>query len=310
MPHAPNGNLTKLYIDNSISARTLTTYNSRIRTLQCFLEENDEPCLTLEIFAQFLRTLEANTGRATKSTAEGYRCAILHAQRTNNRWIEDGTWADSWHCKRVVAGFAYKGRAPTPHHPRRGQVTSDMFADMLIVARRDYLEYAPALELGYRLALRPSQLLSLHKGCFDGTGVIVPDKRCRSTNRFNLSTVKTVVDPMARLLLRGLDETRTGPYFTFSEASLRHVFKQIASALSWNTDDLLFDGPHCLRHGGMSHLSALLPRTLTEIEQNKILQVTNGTRRRYTNQLRTLKPPHGQTELKGLSTQRTTNLLT
>jgi hypothetical protein len=284
--------LTQMYIDMSIAESTLKTYKQRIATIRTFLEEMKEPELTLELFAEFLQRLEQKHGTASKSTADGYRAAIVHFQKTYNLWTREGTWADTWQCRRVVAGFGYKGRT-AQRRPNRGQITAVMFKEMIDYARQHHRRFAPALELAYRAALRPSQLLSLAQGAFTGTHVLVPDKRARSSNNRTTEIYKYVADPQARLLLRGL-EKRTGAYFDFSLLQLRTVFKIIAAQLQWpEIHHLTFDGPHCLRHGGMQHCDELLGNESPETRE-KILQATSSTLLRYT------KPNKGRiTDTKG-----------
>lgn len=274
-------NLTQMYMDQSIAAGTLRTYDIRINALKKFLSEKKKKNLTLELFAEFLALLETRNGHASKSTAEGYRAALVHFQRVHNLWTTGGTWADSWHCRKVVAGYAYKGKTtPATTRPTRGQVDTPMFAQMMKVAAIKHKRFAPALELAYRIALRPHQLMALKQGSYDGSHITIPDKRARATNRFSLHTRKEVIDPLAHALLQQY-ETHPGAYFKFSLTELRSVFKKIGQELQWDTATLKFDGPHCLRHGGMRHGRDLLEGS-TEEEIQAALQVTKNTLQRYT----------------------------
>jgi hypothetical protein len=102
----------------------------------------------------------------------------------------------------MVAGWAYKGRAiPASSRPTRGQVDASMFEDMMTEAKKSFPRFGPALEIAYRTALRPSQLMSLRQGCFVGGYIAVPDKRCRASSKFPPSAWKAVIDPAARKLL-------------------------------------------------------------------------------------------------------------
>jgi hypothetical protein len=274
--------LTRMYIDRSISACTYKTYENRISTLRSFIKSKNEPDLTLELFAEFLQTLGQRQGNTSKSTADVYRCAIAHFQRAHALWTADGVWADSWEAKRVVAGYGYNGKARQTTATARGQITPQMFLQMMQHANKHFSRFAVALELGYRVALRPHELLSLCAGTFDGTHICIPDKRSRATNNRPKMTYKTVVDPQARTILQTL-EAQGGNYFNFSIVSLRAAFKSIATDLQWGTAVLKFDGPHCLRHGGMAHGDALLRlQDRTDEECHQILQVSANTHRRYT----------------------------
>ncbi|CUG89226.1 unnamed protein product, partial [Bodo saltans] len=150
------------YIEDSISKGTLSQYQARIKNIQKYLHESNEATLTLDVFADFLDVLKARTQNASKNTAEGYRSAVLFYQRTYGTWTSgNDCWADGWACRKMIAGFGYEGK--TKGRPR-GQVTPDMFSQMMIVARKSHRSFAPALELAYRVALRPHQVVSLQHG--------------------------------------------------------------------------------------------------------------------------------------------------
>jgi hypothetical protein len=256
-------------------------YNGRIRSLQAYIQHQGKPTLTMEMFAEYLSTIKAQTHHASKSTAEGYRAAILFHQRTYGTWTEEGCWADTWACKKLVAGYGYEGK--TQQRPQRGTLTHQMFADMLNHARTHHRPFAAALELGYRLALRPHQVIGLQHGDYDGFTVLVPDKRSKATNNFPQHTFKTVVDENAHWILTTLTALRPGRFFEFNEHQLRRVFKSIAARLGWTNLMQKYDGPHCLRHGGMAHLNNILQTEgVDDNTRNKVLQVSEKTRRHYT----------------------------
>ena len=272
--------LAQTYMEQSVAAATLRTYNIRIDAIKKFLRTMKKASLNLELFAIFLQKLETRNGQASKSTAEGYRAALCHHQKIYGLWCDPTPWADTWQCRKMVMGYAYKGKTVQQTRPVRGQVDSPMFHAMMTVARQQYPKFATALELAYRVALRPHQLLSLHQGAYDNTSITIPDKRCRANNRFPPLTRKTIIDPHAHQLLRDL-ENKPGLYFDFSASELRRVFQSIGRELQWNTAALKFDGPHCLRHGGMSHGRELLTGAEEQAIQHT-LQVSKNTLNRYT----------------------------
>lgn len=267
-------------IEQSVTAGTLQQYKTRIDKLKEFLRRKDQHNdLNIENFAEFLDDLWSRTKNNSRSTAEGYRAAILFHQRTYRMWLTDGfAWADSWECRRMTAGFGYQQK--TSGRPQRGQVTAEMFAAMITKARQHYPTFAPALELSYRLALRPHQVIGLRNGDYNGDTLTIPDKRSRAQNKFPQFTKKKVIDEEARFILQALQETRPGVFFPFTMAALRNVFKSIAAMLGWPKLQQKYDGTHCLRHGGMAHLDDMLE--MSREEANKILQVSESTRRRYT----------------------------
>jgi hypothetical protein len=164
--------------------------------------------------------------------------------RAHGLWTNDAIWADSWRCERAVAGLTYQRKThPIPEKRPRGQIEEKMFDDMLTYGRQHHREFAPALELVFRLALRPHKVLSLHSGCYDRQSVLIPDKRSRSTNEFPQRTRKDVLHPEAHILLQGLEKNRRGHFI--SDTQFRAIF---TAALHWISTDVAFDGPHCFRH--------------------------------------------------------------
>jgi hypothetical protein len=267
-------------IELSVAKKTLEQYKNRIEIIEEHMRQQGITTFDTDSFAQFL---VLRFPKPTYSTVDGYRAAVQFFQQARGLWTEvDGIWSASWQCKHMTAGLVYRGKQGTAHLPQRGQVEPQMFADMMRIARKRHREVAPALELAYRIALRPHEVMSLHKGSYQEGQVLIPDKRARASNRRSILTRKAVLDETAKEILEGFEnKPKAGSYWTFDITKFRTTFKEIAAELGWNTENLLFDGPHCFRHGGMAHLDALLADTSAG-EKLRQLQVCEETRRRYT----------------------------
>ncbi|PHR97581.1 MAG: hypothetical protein COA68_12365 [Oceanobacter sp.] len=274
-------------IEKSITTRTLQQYTNRVDIVKKFMANRGVETCDASTFAEFLKELSATTGTHKKTTAEGYRSAISFFQHTYGIWMEQGTiWADGWEARRIVAGYGYDAKAApqTEGKNPRGQIDQEMFNNMMIIATEKYKRFAGALEIGYRVALRPHQLVDLHKGSFKNGKLLVPDKRATSKNGLPITTWKEVVDPEARFILQALEENRTGKYFDFSARDIGEIVKAISKELQWEeTLGVSFDGAHCLRHGGMSHIDKIYTENgYDTIQKLQKMQVVETTHTRYT----------------------------
>ncbi|CUG86515.1 Hypothetical protein, putative [Bodo saltans] len=185
--------------------------------------------------------------------------------------------------------MVYQGKQASSSRPIRGQIAPDMFEEMLSIARKKHKEVAPALEIGYRAALRPHEVMSLKKGCYQSGSLHIPDKTANARNHRPRTTQKEIIDPVARFMLEGLEEFTSGDYWAFNVKKYRDIFKKIAQELEWDEKypNIIFDGPHCLRHGGMLHIETILDQsaTPTPVKLQK-MQISSSNIRRYT------KPNH------------------
>jgi len=276
---------TTALIDLSISLATMKQYKERINQIQQYMACNGLVTLTLDDFLEFLIQ---RFPKPTFSTLEGYRSAVQHFQRTRQLWCEEEAWSTSWACRRAIAGLTYQGKnkdhIPPIRARQRGQVDPDMFSHMISLARQQYRPFAPAFELSYRVALRPEQVMALQKGCYTDGFVWVPDKTANARNHRDPWTKKEVSDETAKFILQALEEKTTqGSYWTFAIDDFRAIFKKIVDKLQWEQKFpwLKFDGPHCLRHGGMRHLDNLLA-DLPEEARLKKMQISKSVVNRYT----------------------------
>ena len=280
--------------DRALTARTAYQYFARLATLIDFLSELNLPIkvFTIDLFGNFLLAMQNTLGTHCYNTANGYRAAILHYQRTRQWGIPDGiVWAASEEAKKMVAGYGYNNRATSG--PKRATMEPLMFATLLLCINETDEELAPAVELAYRMALRPQEVCSLQGGSFSrsGASLRIPDKRATARNRRPHTTHKKVVDKAALAILESLNSNVANgeSYFNLTTNTYRTRFLR-AVARSGIRDildkRLIIDGPHVLRHGGMTHVEKLL-KTETGAHSldgaiMKVLQVSKNTLSRYT----------------------------
>lgn len=252
----------------SLSHKTIRLYNSRVQIFHTFIEMkrlwldpgyDDIPDNgNVDIFAHFLEHFAKTEGTRCKSTGDGYRSAILHYQRTHNLPL----WASTGSCRSVVDGWHYQGKkADSGLAPVRGQVTRDMHTEMIRYSWLHCPEYTDAFDLAYRCALRPFELMSLCKGSYQDGKINIPDKRSTARNGMPPFVLKKVFDTSAKAILSRLEKDslrKEMSYFPFSILQLRTKFRKMIVDLGLNNmPGLIFDGPHCLRHGGMAYLVSL-----------------------------------------------------
>lgn len=271
-------------LNQALSASTQKQYKARISVFHDFITEminNDNigyedatPLGSIDIFAHFLSHMGKSLGTYNRSTAEGYRCAILHYQRT---W-DLPPWAASKTCQSLVEGYSFRGK-PQERSFIRAQVTLPMHRDMVEYCITQRPQYTDAIQLAFRVALRPHELMSLKKGSFSEDTLRIPDKRATSKNSMPPTTTKKVFDTYALSILSKLESSTAAntPYFSFTIVHLRIMWRKMITDLGLDSlpGPLQLDGPHCLRHGGMAYL-------LSEGISPQDLQVSIPTLRHYT----------------------------
>lgn len=286
------------YLSQSVSAETHRRYELKynaftkfIRTMKLLGKPNyvhlSNVFGDINIFAHFLSHLAAINNSRCRSTADGYRCAILHMQRI----LLLPTWAGSRDCISIVDGFAYQGKIKDisdTFRPARAQVTIPMHQEMISYCKQFFPAFTNAIELGFRVALRPMELMTLRKGSYDHktAEVTIPDKRANAKNGLPLFVRKGVFDLKAQRILIQLESLTSSKgvlYFPFSILQLRKMFLGMVRALNFTELEeelgICLDGPHCLRHGGLAYL---VDQGYTE----KQLLVTKSTLQHY------IKPNH------------------
>lgn len=275
------------FMHASIATDTQAQYQSRISFLQEFLDETQQHTLTLEIFATIMASM-VELGDCGGATCEGYRCAILHHQITFDLWLDkDGqAWAGTEKAIKLSHGFAYRSKMkPALHQLVRAQVDEVLMDELRAYTSTRAPQYLPAFNLSYTAALRPHQLEDLEPLSYVNKRLKVIDKTANSKNKKPSHVWKDIIDPQAQQLCQDLCDSRlpTTKFFHWNPLHYRAFFQEAAEALHWHArfPGLKFDGPHTLRHGGMSNLDQLLGNADIKVKL-KTLGVSASTRLRYT----------------------------
>ena len=230
----------------SLTVRDATSdrYKSALRHVIGFMVRRKLP-LELASFCRFLSGCRRQG--AAGSTLEAYRSAMVWTQRASGSVI----WADDPLLVRAIKGYKYQDRLS---RPPRGAIDIGMLEELCNL-HPEYTRFYIVIFYG---VLRVSQAARLRGGDIsqDAAGgvhlTLRQDKRmkCGSTREF--VSVREVVHPAAReIMLTALRAVPHGALIfatvDLAEASL--AIKKAAVTLKWPAG-LVWDGVHCLRHGG------------------------------------------------------------
>ena len=259
----------------TVTRQTYHLYDLRVRLLDRIMESLNEARLAggqtrLEwdrtMFVLLLSTMH-DTGLARSCT--GYLNAILFFQRSGI-W---GSWAlkEQEHLHRLCKGAVYDyGNAR--HRTVRGQMDGPMFENFMewMMETGKPASMILAVRVCFALALRVSELVRLkHEQIVIGTEgdmeLDLPNKMFRAKNPSTSPRVrKPVVEWVTVDVLLALRQNKKTGDFLFppgmwNEKSLRETIKSWAEDhalefLESGLDNVFFDGPHVLRHGGMAAL--------------------------------------------------------
>ena len=192
---------------------------------------------------------------AQGSTLEGYRCSVLWAQRQGGT----ETWADCARLTRAIKGFKYADRLA---RPPRGAITLTMLHQLAEFDPRNSRAYA----LIFFLVLRKSQLIKMRSGdaTLSAEGEVIltvrTDKRMKCGNVRQITSQKVVVLAAAKELIMGLQNlTPHGELLVpkFDQTKASEMIAAAAVRFGW-PQGLVFDGVHCLRHGGAQAVKAFV----------------------------------------------------
>jgi hypothetical protein len=231
---------------------TADKYRGSLRHVIMFMVKRNYP-LELSSFCKFLSGCRRQG--AAGSTLEGYRSAMVWSLRCTGA----SAWADDPLLIRAIKGFKYQDRLI---RQPRGAVDCSMLEE-LCGRNPDYAVFYIVIFFG---VFRVSQALALEGGdasCTADGRVMVTvraDKRMKCGNTRQVVSQKEVVHPRAKEII--LTALRSVPHGVKVFASLDPekaslAVKLTAIALRWPAG-LLWDGVHCLRHGGVQLMRVFL----------------------------------------------------
>ena len=261
-------------IQLSVNSDSATKYKNAVRRFVAFLNARQLPFA----FVSLVRFLcGCRTQGARGGTLEGMRSAIA--------WLQRVVGMEEWACSpaliRAIKGFSYQDKL---RRIPRGAVEFAMLEQL-----GDFdAKYKRAFWLAYFAVLRVGQLKRMLGGDAvfgsDGSCILTirRDKRCNANNSRELTSRKEVLLPEAKALLSALMAvTPHGqlvfPWFVPSAANA--IIHRAAQHCAW-PPKLLWDGMHCLRHGGAQRLKAFIVALMARF--GPVAAMATSTAQRYT----------------------------
>jgi integrase len=231
-------------VDLSVRTTTRETYRFRTDAFWSYLQISDKRYCK-QSFADFLSAIYRQG--CAGSTLNGYRCALLHWQRRKG----EKTWARDEDLTIACNGYKFRHLQTTPG---RGAITQDMLEELASLDKR----YAVVFRMLFYGILRIAELEGIRSGDFieDNEGgqlLIRKDKRFTARSKITQQEhFKPIIFEEGRFILRELQRQipRGAPMFAWIERNRTlELVNKAASVFKWPLD-LVFDGNHCLRHGG------------------------------------------------------------
>lgn len=254
-------------ISLKVSASTLRQYESHRAGFRAFLAARgvQEGESEKDSFFLYLDGLRTTGGPAS---AGGLRSALLHFQQVDGT----ETWAGDDDVKAAVAGFGYLARKEPEQV--RGAITPQMLEELLMWLRSGpHRSLEDLVVVSFGVALRGKEAIAIRSGDYvphfaTQRGVLgvlkhISNKGFSAVRSAQPRTVdKDVLDAAADAVLRRRQASTPAGQLLFparegNRDQLRRAIKEGAAVLKWDAR-LVFDGAHCLRHGGVGALSARL----------------------------------------------------
>ena len=238
------------------------TGDKYMRAVVHFVEFIDERRLPydLDSFTRFLHACRKQG--ASGSTLSGYRAA--------NLWLQRQFGVDLWAMNQglvvAIKGYKYQDKLT---RPPRGAI----LASMLLQLERRYPSLAIVAATTYYCVLRRKQvermLASDIQESADGRMMLTvrSEKRANARNAVQLVSRKEIVLPEAKVILRTLAKSfrpRQRIFADFKAAELDAAIAECARHFGWPAG-LVYDGMHCLRHGGATALREFLSRVIASM---------------------------------------------
>jgi hypothetical protein len=195
--------------------------------------------------------------RESTSTFRHLKAACMHmAECHADPWAED----DSQYIETLICGFECENAEPR----RRAILTLGQFNSFLAEARAQGRgDIADAAIVHWAACVRPRDMkaLCLARIVYDEdtkTFMMWAEKKVhrRMKVRRNKDEKRVIMGDAAQTIIKDLYKaftaeqiSRTEPFFPeYNSASVEAILRKVAKDEEW-PEDLLFDGPHCFRHG-------------------------------------------------------------
>jgi len=239
----------------TVKAETGGKYLSAVGHYIAFIDARRLP-YSRDSFRRFLHACRKQG--ASGSTLSGYRAALLWLQRAYNV----DTWADSDEFTRPIKGYKYADKIA---RPPRGAILRTMLSQL----GTRHPDLALPANIAYFCVLRRRQVEKALVGdvqVLAGGRVILTlraEKRANASNDLQPTvTRKEIVLPEGQTLLTHLARGRNPKEKLLPGFKAEALDKAVADAaqyFAWPTG-LVYDGMHCLRHGGAQELRDFFSR--------------------------------------------------
>jgi len=223
-----------------------------------FCVRKDLP-IGLPALTRFLHGMRSQGAKG--KTVEAYRCGVLFVQRVYGlaQFATEKDLCDA------IQGYIYFDKL---HCVQRGAITQPMLDQLITVDST----YAPAFLLIFFAVLRVGQFSRLLVGDAVILGdqctlTLRQDKRNRAGTVQTHITHKTVVMPVAKAVLEAAQVNRPRGevmFPWFSEVEANQIIHTAAIQFGWPTG-LVYDGVHCLRHGGCQAAKVFIAKLLAQL---------------------------------------------
>lgn len=241
---------------------TAEKYTAAVAAFILYLVDRDRG-YKLESFVRYLSACRKQGAAA--GTLAGFRAAIVWAQRCSGTPL----WGEDAILIRALKGYAYQDklrRAP------RGAIDMGMLEDLIKLFPRNGNAYAAI----FLCVLRKSQAEKLRGGDAHMTAAgqvsltVRADKRNKAGTTYEHTAVKEILSHDAKALIMSLSGMVRHGALIFDGVdfeALSEDIKRAAVILRWPAH-LVFDGIHCLRHGGAQVVKAFVCAVLERAGNN------------------------------------------
>lgn len=236
---------------SSVHKKTLSSYRSKVTNYLTFLRHLNLP-YDKQSFISFLDNILAQG--AAGSTLNSYRAALAFFQQASLT----PEWARDKDITKACQGYAHRHKATAAH---RGSITIEMLHQLCSL---DPILATPIALLFFGV-LRISELLLIQSGdlCSDSRTAalwIRTDKRLTARSAINQAGHwKPIVNQEFVVILSPIQSSFPGgtPLFKWvSSTHINQLIKHASIVFKWPSD-VMFDGAHCLRHGGATYIKHL-----------------------------------------------------
>jgi hypothetical protein len=247
----------------SVSAATLKQYRARMQILRRFAKDTTgEEELGKKHWFAFCLQFASKSRAAGKSALEGYRAAVAFAQRLGEM---PGVWAKDDDVVAAMTAVCYRG-GERKRPSVRGAMTREMLVELLTWLRSTGQgEMVEVVTVIFGVHGRIEEVMGLKKEDVSDDGIEIPDKVFRAANVSTESPrivkkKEVITDEAWSILTRRASETESGrlifPCQETRTHRIRAAMHRAARELGWDEEVLVFDVPHCLRHGRVMELVA------------------------------------------------------